>query len=378
MWLGISGKRVLRELHLTAALVGLLAGGCGDDGDGSSPTPAPGPAGQTGGRGGSGPAGGGTGGGSAGTGGSSSAGGTGGSVGGQGGSGGSGDARVDARPADGRRPDAAGGVDSLPAASPPGGTVCINADGQSSEDGSDTYQLLERVFGTNSIEHPDGDHTPLFRHVKEESDPEVGNHFAVHVHKEDSDRGADNGKNRVEIKVHVGAADALKATDGEIITYTWRFKMDADMVYSPRFNAMFQIKSFGGNEGLPVLNIKVAPNGGSDRLILEYIGDAGGEVRALGTAPLTGAKGVWLEVFLRLEVKNSGSVFMTIKGPDGAPILQVDEKGLDTWRQGSYLRPKWGLYRGKSPNTRDLEIVRFANFGITPGPTPTSDCRNAL
>ena len=184
--------------------------------------------------------------------------------------------------------------------------------------------------------------------------------------------GRDNGKNRVEIKVHTGASDALKATEGETLTYTWRFKMAADMVYSTRFNAMFQVKSLGGNEGLPVLNIKVSL--GAERLILEFIGDAGGAVRQLASAPVAGNKGIWLQVHLRLEVKNNGSVFMTIKRPDGTPVISVDEKDLDVWRQGQYLRPKWGLYRGKADNTRALEIVRFANFGITPGPTPTSDC----
>jgi hypothetical protein len=253
-----------------------------------------------------------------------------------------------------------------------GSTVCINADGPG---GQETYALLESVFGNNCIENPDNDHTPVFKHVKEEMDPEVGPHFAVYVHQNDSDRGTDNGKNRVEIKVHTGADDALQGTAGETVTYAWRFKMDAEMIYSPRFNAMFQLKSFGGNDKLPLINIKVAPNGGSDKLIVEYIGDAGGEVRALGTAPLTGAKGVWLEVTCRVEYKDNGSVFVTIKRPDGSTVLSVDNKGIDMWRQGSYVRPKWGLYRGISPNTRALEIVRFASFGITPGPNPTSDCR---
>ena len=250
--------------------------------------------------------------------------------------------------------------------------MCINADGPG---GQDTYALLESVFGGNCIEHPDGDHTPPFRHIQEDTDAEVGHHFAFHVHQNDSDRGTNNGKNRLEIKVHTGAADTLKGTAGETVTYTWRFKMDAGMVYSPRFNAMFQLKSFGGNEQLPLINIKVAPSGGSDKLIVEYIGDAGGAVRALTTAPLTDARGVWLEVVCRVEYQDSGSVFVTIKRPDGSTVLSVDEKGLDMWRQGSYVRPKWGLYRGISPNTRDLEIVRFANFAITPGPTPTTDCK---
>jgi len=251
-------------------------------------------------------------------------------------------------------------------------TVCINADGP---EGQDTYALLEAILGPRCIENPDDDHTPPFRHVKEETDPDVGHHFAFHVHRDDSDMGRDNNKNRLELKVNGGANDALKGTEGETLTYTWRFKMAGDIIFSPRFNAMFQMKSFGGNAGLPLINIKVQPNSGGERLLVEYIGDGNGGPRIVGSAPLGGLKGVWLEVLCRAELTNDGSVYMTIKKPDGSTVITVDEKGVDMWRQGEYIRPKWGLYRGKAPNTRDVEIVRFANIGITAGPTPDSDCR---
>jgi hypothetical protein len=67
-------------------------------------------------------------------------------------------------------------------------------------------------------------------------------------------------------------------------------------------------------------------------------------------------------------------VFLTVKKPDGTAVVAIDESGLDMWRQGSYIRGKWGLYLGKHDSLRELEIVRFANFGITPGPNPTTDC----
>jgi hypothetical protein len=379
-------RRAPFALH-ALAVASLMAFGCDSGGDGdpggsagsAGSRPAAGASGATGGSAGTGGSGSGGSGGQAGAGGGAGGGGT-------AGTGGvirppdAGSARADGSPG---RVDA--GADAAPAgaggggsASPgpfgptPGGTVCINADGP---EGQDTYARLESILGDNCIENPDGDHTPPFRHIKEETDAEVGHHFAFYVHQNDSDRGTNNGKNRLEIKVHTAAADALQGTANETVTYSWRFKMDAGMVYSPRFNAMFQLKSFGGNDKLPLINIKVAPNGGSDKLIVEYIGDAGGEVRAIGTAPVTDAKGMWLEVVCRVEYKDAGSVFVTIKRPDGSSVLTVDSKGLDMWRQGSYVRPKWGLYRGISPNTRELEIVRFANFGITPGATPSSDCR---
>jgi hypothetical protein len=50
--------------------------------------------------------------------------------------------------------------------------------------------------------------------------------------------------------------------------------------------------------------------------------------------------------------------------------------GLDLWRQGEYIRPKWGIYRGKSELLKQgEETVRFASFAITKGASPASDCR---
>jgi hypothetical protein len=57
-------------------------------------------------------------------------------------------------------------------------------------------------------------------------------------------------------------------------------------------------------------------------------------------------------------------------------VINASASGLDLWRQGDYVRGKWGIYRGKSPQLRaEEETVRFANFGITAGANPSSDCR---
>jgi hypothetical protein len=75
-------------------------------------------------------------------------------------------------------------------------------------------------------------------------------------------------------------------------------------------------------------------------------------------------------------VSDNGSIKITIKKPDGSTIIDASKSGLDFWRQGEYVRGKWGIYRGKSDQLKQgEEIVRFANFGITKGATPSSDCR---
>ena len=255
-------------------------------------------------------------------------------------------------------------------------TTCLNADGPG---GMGTYPLIDSVLGTNAVEHsPDADHTPPFLHVKEDTDGEVGNHFVFYAHyPTDNDGAPDDDRSRIEIKVNGGAASALKGTPGETMTYTWRFKMNADMGFSERFTHMFQMKSYGGNEGAPIITLTGSGTGTGENLRVDYWPDDGSATQTLARVPMASLKGIWLQVHVRAEISDSGSFFMALKKPDGTTVFSIDETGLDLWRQGEYIRPKWGIYRGKSTLLRTVEeTVRFANYAITAGATPSSDCRN--
>jgi hypothetical protein len=182
---------------------------------------------------------------------------------------------------------------------------------------------------------------------------------------------------RTEFKVNTGADDAIKGTLGKTLTYSWRFKMNAQMGFSNRFTHMFQMKSFGGNAGAPIVTITGSGTGSDERLRVEYWGDSadGVDGRRIAEVPLAGLKGVWLSVQIRAQISQSGTFAVTIKKPDGSAVIDATASGLDLWRQGDYVRGKWGIYRGKSPQLRaEEETVRFANFGITAGSNPSSDC----
>jgi len=183
---------------------------------------------------------------------------------------------------------------------------------------------------------------------------------------------------RTEFKVNTGADAAIKGTLGETLTYTWRFKMNAQMGFSNRFTHMFQMKSFGGNAGAPIVTITGSGSGSGERLRVEYWGDSadGVDGRRIAAVPMSGLKGIWLSVQVRAQISQSGSLAVTIKKPDGSTVINATASGLDLWRQGDYVRGKWGIYRGKSDQLRvQEETVRFANFGITAGSNPSSDCR---
>ena len=255
-------------------------------------------------------------------------------------------------------------------------TICLNADGPG---GQETYARIESVFGRGAVENrSDTAHSPPFRHVKEETDDEVGPHFIVFSHRDlDNDGSPDDDRMRTEFKVNTGADAAIKGTPGETLTYTWRFKMNAQMGFSNRFTHMFQMKSFGGNAGAPIVTITGSGQGSGERLRVEYWGDSadGVDGRRIAAVPMAGLKGIWLSVQVRAQIAQSGSLAVTIKKPDGSTVINASASGLDLWRQGDYVRGKWGIYRGKSDQLRaQEETVRFANFGITAGSNPSSDC----
>jgi hypothetical protein len=151
--------------------------------------------------------------------------------------------------------------------------------------------------------------------------------------------------------------------------------MNADMKFSNRFTHMHQIKSFGGNDGAPIITITGSGSGASENLRVDHGGD-GTATTTLSRRPTAGIKGIWLEVRETIMVADNGSIRMTVKKPDGTTVIDIKQSGLDFWRQGECVRAKWEIYRGKSDQLKvGEETLRFANFGITKGATPSSDCR---
>jgi hypothetical protein len=257
---------------------------------------------------------------------------------------------------------------------PRGNTMCLNADGP---EGEDTYALIERILGGGAVEDwADDDHDPWLPHILEEVDDVIGPHFVFLSHSE-LDRDRDNtDRSRTEIKVapSSGDHDALKAQDGDTFTYTWRFRINPEMTFSGRFTHMFQLKSKGGDEGAPLLTITGRAASDGDKLEVIHVGPP--NEGTIAEASLSGRRGMWLSVNVRVTYGDEGELSLSIHEPDGSEVLSVERTNIDLWRDGEHVRPKWGIYRGLDDALRsDEEDVRFANLAITPSGEPDSDCR---
>jgi hypothetical protein len=261
-------------------------------------------------------------------------------------------------------------------------TVCLNAEGSG---GRDAYTIIQSVLGPKSIESGDFPQVKHpchedFQHIQQDTDNIVGNHFVFYMHRElDCDPTNDDksDRQRCEIKVHNGSAKNLKGYKGTTFTYSWRFKINEGMTVSKSFTHLFQLKGVGGdNIDHPIVTITGAKVNGSDKIQVRWSPLKEGTI--LDDNNWSSAKGLWLDVYCQAKFDPDGFLTLTVKKPDGTLLLDVRKSNLDMWRdRADFVRPKWGIYRSlkyKENLRRDEETVRFANFSITNGDTPSRSC----
>jgi hypothetical protein len=265
-------------------------------------------------------------------------------------------------------------------------TVTLDADLST---GESAYTRIQNALGAKSIET--GDFMRKchlgFEHIKQQSDEPVGDHFAFFMHLSDCDPTCGSNRQRCEIKV--AETSDMRGLENRTFTYSWLFKIDGEMPVSKHFTHLFQLKSVKGDDDHPILTITGEKRHGVDK------------IRVLWSAPTDGthneddsnsdeqdvplaenewpsARGVWLHAVCRAKFAVNGFVSMTVKThPEGNELLNVPEQPRNLWRNGDFVRPKWGIYRSLLDfgNLRDVEeIVRFAKIRITkeqaPDPPP--------
>lgn len=269
-----------------------------------------------------------------------------------------------------------------------GNTLCLNAD---PSDVLGTYSLIEKVLGSGAIEAPsDGVSNPRRPHIiTVQGDGFAGPHFSI-LANEPNDVNLDlvpilNGgdRSRTEIKLAPGSGgdhDNFKAREGDTFVYTWRFRISSTMKFSPSFTHLHQIKAFGGNfSSAPLITFTPLSNG---QMEIRYMGDGKSELSPyskLQAISLSGVLEQWLDVREQITYSNTlGRYRLSIIDQQGQQLISVDQSGLELWRQGAdHMRPKWGIYRKhhSALNQNADDVVDFANFAITRGNNPDSNCR---
>jgi hypothetical protein len=252
----------------------------------------------------------------------------------------------------------------------------LDADGD--QIGLDAYDLI-RDFGGDyvpgPIEAPDlyPINHPAVRHIYEDSDATVGNHFVFIIHRDidiDRDRVENDDRQRNEIKTYDKSEEAVKGFENETFIYRWKFRINADMEVSTRFSHFFQLKAVGGDSSQPILTISGAERSGEDGIEVRY--SPLQQDTILERQNWAMVTGEWLEAYCRVTFSESGDLRLIVtRMRDDEVIFNIDETGLDLWRgedASHFVRPKWGIYRSilDLDNLRpDEETVRFANFSVS-------------
>ncbi|MDJ0711948.1 MAG: hypothetical protein QNJ14_16285 [Woeseiaceae bacterium] len=252
-------------------------------------------------------------------------------------------------------------------------TRSLDADGDQS--GLDAYELIRDFGGPNPIEAPDlyAVNHPGVRHIYEDFDATVGNHFVFIIHRDDDidrDRTDITDRQRNEIKTYNSSEEAVKGFENETFIYRWKFRINSEMEVSTRFSHFFQLKAVGGSDSHPVLTISGAERGGEDGIEVRYSPLQQDTILARKSWSMV--TGEWLEAYCRVTFAESGDLRLIVsRMSDDEVIFNIDEQGLDLWRgeePGHFVRPKWGIYRSilDLDNLRpEEEEVRFANFSVS-------------
>lgn len=241
--------------------------------------------------------------------------------------------------------------------------------------GLDAYDLIRAFGGPDPIEAPDlyAINHPAVRHIVEDSDATVGNHFVFKIHRDidiDRDRIENDDRQRNEIKTYDKSEEALKGYENETFVYRWKFRINPAMEVSTRFTHLFQLKAVGGDDSHPVLTITGNERSGEDGIEVRY--SPLQQDTILERRDWSMVTGEWLEAYCRVTFAESGGLRLIVtRMRDGEVVFDIDEQALDLWRgtdASHFVRPKWGIYRSilDRDNLRpDEETVRFANFSVS-------------
>jgi hypothetical protein len=254
-------------------------------------------------------------------------------------------------------------------------TRTLDADGDQS--GLDAYDLIRDFAGDyvpGPIESPDlyPVNHPDVKHIYEDFDATVGNHFVFIIHRDidkDRDRLENTDRQRNEIKTYDQSEEAVKGYEDETFIYRWKFRINDSMEVSTRFSHFFQLKAVGGDDSHPILTISGAERSGDDGIEVRY--SPLQQDTILERQNWNRVTGEWLDAYCRVTFAESGDLRLIVtRMSDDEVIFNIDEAGLDLWRgtdASHFVRPKWGIYRSilDSDNLRpDEEDVRFAGFSV--------------
>lgn len=238
---------------------------------------------------------------------------------------------------------------------------CVSQTTLSADGPGNTYSLITSVLapGYNPIETPDCNHTNFGDHIDEVWDSVLGaNVFRFHIHvSPDNDRCINMDRQRNEIKSYDKSPNNLKGTQGEVVEYSWLFKLPNGFQSSSNFTHIHQLKSVGGNLASMPMYTLTTRKSNPNRLELRYA-ETDSQI-TLAQEPIASFLGHWLQAKETIQYGSYGSYSIVISTvSDSTVLFNYTNDSIVNWRTGAdFVRPKWGIYRSLN-NPQDRSCNR--------------------
>jgi hypothetical protein len=228
---------------------------------------------------------------------------------------------------------------------------------------------------------------PGFKHITQTWDNSLRKFvFNFIIHKDiDGDSGERVDRQRLEIKTYGSSPDYMKGFYGETMVNRWKFRLDTGFQPTSSFCHIHQLKASDAtiDNSNPLITItprKSSPN----KLQLIYISSIkqGSTTTTLMEVPLTNFEGTWVEAYEKVKFHETGTYELTIKRvSDDSVLFSYSNSNINLWRDtthasGTFIRPKYGIYRSlgtnlsQLPNLRD-ETVLYDDIHLYKGSAPS-------
>lgn len=244
---------------------------------------------------------------------------------------------------------------------------------------TDTYALIDAALVERSgtaIESSDCKHIEFGPHITQVFEDELNRHvFAFHSHiRQDDDRCLNSDRQRIEIKTYEPSAPELLGYNGDYVTYSWNFKLDAGFLPPYSFCHIHQLKLVGGDDPMPIITISPRKSTPNVLQLLQY--DSMGRLLFLREEPLYKFTGRWVRAVSEIIYGYHGAYNITLTDYSTSEVLmQYSSNDIDFWRNdtttvANFVRPKWGIYRSVQEAVLSRnETVLFDDFCIGKGET---------
>lgn len=178
--------------------------------------------------------------------------------------------------------------------------------------------MINRVLQGDALEIPTTNKN--LPHVGCVNDTQMGKTVKFTIYKNDNDRGQNSDRQRMEMKANEGSK-TLTAKEGNSFIYAWWFKLESQLKLPAveKFFHIFQIKGVGDNISDDPLISFTLSNKNKFHMRLHYGKNSKFDVKPM--LDLSSAKGRWIQVFVEVVFKTSGSIRVILKDEKGTTLL---------------------------------------------------------